>query len=104
MKAKLRVTVAVVHTGSRLVRFACGTNTSGFAALAMAGAARVAAAVAARNERRFMVPPGRFSRDLAQGGAACREMDSAMTAACGSDGLRGAPAAPSVTPIMRFAP
>jgi hypothetical protein len=31
-------------------------------------------------------------------------MDSAMTAACGSDGLRGAPAAPSVTPIMRFAP
>src|SRR5690349_1470147 len=58
MSAKLRVTVAVVHTGSRLVRLACGTKISVFVLAPMAGRASgnaAVAAAAARKARLFIV-------------------------------------------------
>ena len=64
MKAKFLVVVAVVQTGSRLVRLAWGTKISGLAMVAIEGRARVAVAAAAvpvRKLRRFIGGFLRFS-------------------------------------------
>src|ERR1019366_5217621 len=66
MRAKLRVAVAVVHTGSRLVRLVCGTKIKVFALLpplaAIAGRANAAAAPANKLRRFILVIPPLWQR------------------------------------------
>src|ERR1700744_5719092 len=64
---KLRVTVAVVHTGSRLVRFACGTKISVLALPPIAGRASGEAAAKAALAMKARLFKGIILLDISRG-------------------------------------